>query len=50
MITTNDVKTPLRGVLTPEDEFTAVREKEPVIGKAEKKDPIILQDPIAINS
>lgn len=37
-------------VLTPEAEFTAVREKEPVTGYAEKKEEKRLHAPMAISS
>jgi hypothetical protein len=44
------VKSPLNVVRTPEAEFTAVREKDPVTGKEENMDPIMLHVPIATSS
>ena len=49
-MTTRPVTIPARGVRTPDLDFMAEREKEPVAGYALKNDPIMLVTPIAISS
>lgn len=41
---------PAAGVRTPDLDFNAEREKEPVAGYAPKQEPMVFVTPIAINS
>jgi hypothetical protein len=49
-MTTMAVIIPAAGVRTPDLDFKAEREKEPVAGYAPKQDPIVFVTPIAISS
>jgi len=44
------VTTPAKGVLTPDLDFKAVRENDPVAGYAPKQEPTVFVTPIAISS
>lgn len=50
VITTMAVKTPAAGVRTPDLDFNAEREKEPVAGYAPKHEPTVFVTPMAISS
>jgi hypothetical protein len=49
-MTTIAVTTPPSGVRTPDFDFKAEREKEPVAGYAPKQEPMVFVIPMAINS
>lgn len=49
-MTTIAVRIPAAGVRTPDLDFKAERENEPVAGYAPKQEPMVLVTPIAMSS